>query len=247
MSEPSTSNESQDLRRSLDEIAHRYDPSDPSEEFDFYLKRLHLEVAGPWITGDHILEVGCATGELASLLRPLAKSYSIVEGSEANIEKTRERVPDARFHHCLWEEFAPSDRFSDIVCFNALEHAARPVQLLERMRAWLEVGGRLHVVVPNARSLHRLIGVEMGMIPTIDSLNESDRRIGHFRVYDIDTLRRDLFAGGFGIAHWQGLFLKMLSNRQMLEWNWDFIHALHIVGQRFPENCAELYVMAVQL
>jgi hypothetical protein len=35
----------------LEEIAARYDPSDPTREFDYYLKRLQIQAITPWLTG----------------------------------------------------------------------------------------------------------------------------------------------------------------------------------------------------
>jgi trans-aconitate methyltransferase len=230
----------------LDEIAARYDPSRPDLEFDYFLKRLHREVVGPWLRGERVLEMGCATGELTSLLAPLAKEYHVVEGSARNIDAARRRVPDVTFFHSLWEEFRPTTTYSDIVLCNALEHARDPVPLLANVREWLDVGGRIHVVVPNSESIHRHVGVAMGMLASTTSLSEADVRIGHYRVYSIDTLLKDVNASGFVSQHWQGIFFKVLSNPQMLGWDWELIHALHQVGQRFPAHCAELYVNAVR-
>lgn len=228
----------------LDEIASRYDPSNPEQEFDYYLKRLQVETAGPWLLGGRVLELGCATGELSSLLAPLAREYHVVEGSARNVDAARARVPDATFFHSLWEDFAPDAAYSDVVAFNALEHAAEPVAVLERARSWLEPGGRVHVVVPNGLSLHRLVGVEMGLLADALSLSEGDRAQGHFRNYTIDALRADVAVAGLDTLHWQGIFLKVLSNRQMLGWDWELIVALHRVAQQLPEHCAELYVCA---
>jgi SAM-dependent methyltransferase len=228
----------------LEAIAHDYDPSNPAEEFDYYTKRLHVEVMGPWLRGDHVLEMGCATGELTSLVAPLAKRYDVVEGSARNVEVASARVPNARFFTSLWEDFEPTERYTDILLVCALEHVAEPVPVLSRSAAWLAPGGRLHVVVPNADSLHRLVGVEMGILARRDDLSASDHRIGHRRVYDLDGLLADVKAGGLRPVHWQGIFLKVLSNAQMLGWDWSLIHALHGAGQHLPAHCAELYVVA---
>ena len=228
----------------LDRIAATYDPSNPDEEFDYFLKRLHREVVGPWLLGARVLEMGCSTGELTSLLSPLAKEYHVVEGSQKNIDVAKRRVPTGTYFHSLWEDFTPNTEYSDIVLSNALEHAREPVPLLERLRDWLGADGRIHIVVPNSESLHRHVGVAMGMLESSTALSESDLRIGHYRVYSIETLLADVRAAGLLPRHWQGIFLKVLSNRQMLGWNWELIHALHEVGQRLPAHCAELYVNA---
>jgi SAM-dependent methyltransferase len=230
----------------LDAIAARYDPSNPDEEFDYYLKRLQVATLKPWLKGHRMLELGCATGELTSLLAPLADEYHVVEGSQRNIDTARERVAEVEFVHSLWEEFTPQESYSDVVACNAVEHVADPLALLERARDWLEPDGRLHVVVPNGLSLHRLVGVEMGLLADPLRLSESDRAQGHFRNYTIDALQTDVTAAGLVTLHWQGIFLKVLSNRQMLGWDWDLIWALHQVVRRLPEHGAELYLVATR-
>lgn len=228
----------------LEAVSLDYDPSNPEEEFDYFTKRLHREVIAPWLLGDRVLEMGCATGELTSLMSPLAREYDVVEGSERNIEATRKRVPRARFFQSLWEDFEPSDTYSDILLVCGLEHVERPVDTIRRALEWLAPGGRMHVVVPNAGSIHRGVGVEMGILETRTSLSESDVRIGHRRVYDIDSLITDIRSAGLEPMHWQGVFFKVVSNRQMLGWDWALIRALHLVGQRLPSHCSEVYVIA---
>jgi 2-polyprenyl-3-methyl-5-hydroxy-6-metoxy-1,4-benzoquinol methylase len=228
----------------LTSVAERYDPSDPTKEFDYHLKRLHRLVMRPWLLGDRALEMGCATGELTSLLLPMCRRYEVVDGAESNVEAVRKRFDSVIAHHALFEEFAPEGVYSDIILNNALEHVVDPPAILRLAHSWLAPGGRVHITVPNADSLHRLVGVQMGMLETRTSLSESDVRIGHRRVYTIDTLRRDISTGGFDIMHWQGIFLKVLANAQMLEWSTDLILAMHEVGQNFPASCAEIYVVA---
>jgi SAM-dependent methyltransferase len=227
----------------LDEIAAAYDPSNPDVEFDYYLKRLQAAALEPWLRGGRVLELGCATGELSSLLAPLSDNYYVVEGSQRNIDAARSRVPTATFAHSLWEDFEPEHPFTDIVACNALEHAVDPLKLVRRTRDWLEPDGRLHVIVPNGLSLHRLVGVEMGMLREPLELSDADRAQGHVRNYTIDSLRADITGGGYDVAHCQGLFLKVLSNRQMLGWDWELIRAIDRVGRRLPEHCAELYLV----
>jgi trans-aconitate methyltransferase len=228
----------------LDAVAGVYDPSDPAEEFDWHLKRLHVGVLGPWLHGRRVLEMGCATGELTSLLAPLAEEYHIVEGSAQNVEAARKRVPSATFTHALWEDHSPDRPYSDVLLVCGLEHVEDPVGILRRARTWLEPGGRLHVIVPNADSLHRMVGVELGVLPDRTSLSHSDLRIGHRRVYTLDRLLGDVRAADLDVVTWEGIFLKVLSNAQMLGWDQALVEALHRVGRRFPAHCAELYVLA---
>jgi trans-aconitate methyltransferase len=228
----------------LDGIAERYDPTDAATEFDYWLKRLQADAVEPWVRGAAALELGCATGELTALLAPRCAAYDVVEGSARNIAAARQRVPGARYHHSLWEDFVPDGRYSDVIAFNALEHVEDPVGLLRSAGAWLEPGGRIHVAVPNALSLHRLIGVEMGLQPDPVSLTEADRAQGHHRNYTIDALLADLCAAGLHVLHWEGVFLKLLPNRQMVGWDPALITAIGRVGRRFGANGASLLAIA---
>jgi trans-aconitate methyltransferase len=228
----------------LDDIARHYDPSNPAEQFDFWLKRLQAQTVQRWLRGGRVLELGCATGELSSLLAPMSEVYDIVEGSPVNVEIARRRVPQANFVTSMWEEFEPAQQYSDIVAFNALEHVSDAVGLVRRMGSWLQPNGRLHIVVPNGLSLHRLVGVEMGFQPDPLSLTDGDRAQGHQTNYTIDALTADVRAGGLTVETWEPIFLKVLSNRQMLAWDWPLIQAMHSVARRVPEHAAELYVVA---
>lgn len=228
----------------LDAIARAYDPSDPAEQFDYWLKRLQARTIAPHLAGGRVLELGCATGELTSLLVPLADTYTVVEGSATNIATAAARLPDVEFVHSLWDDYTPGATFSDIVAFNAIEHAPEPVSLLARTASWLEPGGRLHVVVPNGLSLHRLVGVERGMLAEPTAVTPGDAAQGHLRNYTPDTITADIRAAGYEVLRWEGIFLKLVPNREMLGWEWDLICAVDQVAKRLPEHAAEIYVCA---
>ena len=61
--------------------------------------------------------------------------------------------------------------FDNIVLGHVLEHVERPVEILSRVKSWLSANGRVFALVPNARSLHRQMGVVMGLLDSEHSLN----------------------------------------------------------------------------
>ena len=227
----------------LDAIAENYDPSDPGASFDYQFKRLQAAALLPRMHGHRVLELGCATGELTALLAGQATRYDVVEGSERNIDAARRRVPHAQFVHAVWEELSSSNNYSDVLLVNALEHAQDPVDLLRRARTWLAADGRIHAMVPNGLSLHRLVGVELGQLRDPLGLSEGDIAQGHLRNYSIDALCADVREAGLRVVHWEGIFLKLLSNAQMLDWSPSLTDAIAAVGRRFPEHCAVLYAV----
>jgi SAM-dependent methyltransferase len=49
-----------------------------------------------------------------------------------------------------------ADSFDSIVCFNVLEHCARPWVVVENIHRWLKTGGKAFCMVPNAQRIHEL-------------------------------------------------------------------------------------------
>ncbi len=229
----------------LDNIAGSYDPSSPEKDFDYWFIRLNMEAMESHLTGRSVCELGCSTGLSTRLLASLVKELTVVEGSQDNITKAKKQATkNVRFVHSFWEDFQPEQSFSDVVAMRVLEHIDDPVALLKKMKQWILPGGRIHLVVPNARSLHRRVGLQMGLLKDLHELNARDLRVGHKRVYDREILFDHLRQAGCRVRHWEGIFLKPLSNDQLKSWPENLVRAFASVGKELPEWSAELYVCA---
>jgi 2-polyprenyl-3-methyl-5-hydroxy-6-metoxy-1,4-benzoquinol methylase len=226
-------------RERLERAAAWYDSR---RGLNYDLVRSAAEMICERATGPRLLELGCAQGVMTRALAARFPEVVVVEGAHAHAETARAILGDpARVHHCLFEEFEPDRWFDDIVMAGVLEHVADPVGLLCRAARWLEAGGSLHIVVPNAESLHRRIGVALGMLRRLDELNEGDRAMGHRRVYTWDLLKAHIEEGGLQIVAREGNFLKPLSNAQMERWPQALREAFRAVGRDLPQLCAEIY------
>lgn len=232
----------------MNEAAPKYAPESPENDFDYWLVRFNMEVAGDLIIGTNVLELGCFAGFSTSLLLERAQRLTVVDLSQENVDLTRKKLAAASDRMTLvcsaWEKFEPKEKFSDAVMWRGLEHVVEPVPLLRRIGTWLAPGGRLHIVVPNAQSLHRRVGLAMGLLGDVHELNDRDREVGHQRVYDRALLTRHLETAGFHLRRWEGVYLKPLSNSQMQGWDEPLIRAFFKVGRELPDYCAELYVCA---
>lgn len=230
----------------LDEIAAVYDAA---TDFDAVLTKYAWELLRPRLhRGTHVLEMGCSAGIMTGYLAAHAgvARLTVVDGSRKYLDdvhaKLRPReglVP--KLDHALFEDYQPQDRFDDVIMARAVEHLAEPRPVLEKVRGWLTDRGQLHVMVPNAWSFHRLIGVAMGMIPEVHTLHERDKAFGHHRVYDPELLRAELERAGWEVLETGGNCLKFLSNAQMMQFTPQLWEALHRVGEQFPERCTEIY------
>jgi SAM-dependent methyltransferase len=240
-----------DHKQRLDEIAAAYDPSSPRNDFDYWFVRLGFETIARNLADGPVLELGSSTGLMTQLLSEIVPELVVVEGSGANLEMTRQRIGGSprsgeprrvSYIQQLWQEYTPGREFDNILMVRGLEHIAEPVELLASVREWLTRSGRLHIIVPNARSLHRRIGVYMGLLRSLHDLHEGDRRVGHQRVYDRDLLFRHLKDAGLTPLHWEGIMLKPLANYQMLDWSEELIRAFYQAGRELPDYCGEIYV-----
>lgn len=232
---------SNDKAKHLDEIAVAYDPSDPALFFDYWFKRFEADAVRPWMNMENVLELGGATGESASLIAHDCRKYTVVEGSPVNCEILRHRLPRVEVIEKFWEDYVPSEKFSDIILFETLEHYSDPVSLLARCATWLQPGGRIHISVPNGESLHRRVAVKMGLQQTALELNENDVRQGHLRNYSRTLLENDVNRAGLKAIYSCGLFLKIVPNYMMLSWDEELLRGINALASDRIQDAAELF------
>jgi 2-polyprenyl-3-methyl-5-hydroxy-6-metoxy-1,4-benzoquinol methylase len=224
----------------LEQVADQYDSeSDFDRNFSEFAAQLILEE----FRGKSLLEIGCASGVMTRQFAGRVTDLHVVEGSEKYISAVRKALGDkVQCHRCLAHEFKPARLFDGIVMASLLEHVDAPVPLLQSAGSWLSPDGVLFVVVPNANSIHRQVGVAMGLLETTTAFTERDRLLGHRRVYTEDLLRQHLEEAGFSVCRRQGIMIKVVSNAQMAAWPDATVHALLEVGRGYTEIAAQIYM-----
>jgi len=223
----------------LDRISETY-KSD--QGLELLLLEADIDVILGRLSGKRILELGCANGVMTRVLAEQSLKIDVVEGSANYISYVRDLVGErVTFYHALFEDFEPEHLYDDIILASVLEHVEDPVGLVRNASNWLEPRGRIHVVVPNAMSLHRRLGVEIGVLSDVTELTESDMSIGHQRVYTQETLDRDLAAASLVILERRGILLKPLSNAQMDSWPSYVLDELFLAGELVPDWAAHIY------
>lgn len=220
------------------------------ESLYFQKCRRMVEAFSPYFQGNSALELGVADGEMTQHLINHFSDHTIVDGSKQHLKQTLEKmrglgIEGIKTVHRLFEEYQPHRKFDAIIMAHILEHLEDPVALLNRAKYWLTDNGRFFIAVPNANSLHRYVGVKLGMLERPDSLNEQDRIVGHCRVYFPDLFREHIRSAGLTIIKFGGLMVKPLSNRQIeSQWPKELIDAFFALSEDFPELCSEIYIIA---
>lgn len=113
---------------------------------------LHADTSYP--AGSRVLEAGCGTGAQTITLarRSPDARFTSVDLSERSLAEAKRRIAEAGFTHVDFQQgdiyqlpFEPESFDHIFVCF-VLEHLARPVDALRRLKTLLKTGGSITVI-----------------------------------------------------------------------------------------------------
>jgi 2-polyprenyl-3-methyl-5-hydroxy-6-metoxy-1,4-benzoquinol methylase len=198
-----------------------------------------------------VLDLGCGEGMIFTELVKLPFKHVVgVDASESYIRKLKRKLKHidkkaekVRLFTTRIGDFCPGEQFDFIIASGILEHVLEPVHILRRMKSMLKRSGRIIVIVPNALSFHRLLGVKMGIIENEYTLTPLDIKVGHRRYYDREKLVSDAVEAGLEVIESGGIMFKPFDNSRMQSLPEDIIEGLYKLGDDFPDNCAEIYLV----
>ncbi len=202
-----------------------------------------------------LLEVGC--GELPLFPNLPGVACTVVEPAAlfaAGARRLAADRPDVAVVEALAEDVDVDSLggLFDVVVVSCLLHEVPdPQRLLATARRALAPGGVLHVNVPNATSLHRLLAVAMGLIPDPAATSDTQRTMQQRTVYDAAGLDRELAEAGFAVRDRGSVLVKPFTHAQMQHLvdagflTPHLLDGLDALAQRLPELGSELWVDAV--
>jgi 2-polyprenyl-3-methyl-5-hydroxy-6-metoxy-1,4-benzoquinol methylase len=189
--------------------------------------------------GRSLLELGLGHGYSSLIFSRHYSAYTVIEGSNAVIQQFRVSHPDAAVDvRCAYfEDFVADTHYDHIVMGFILEHVDDPGQILRRYREFLAPHGSLFVAVPNCEALNKRFGYEAGLISNLETLSDADRLLGHQRLFTLQSLSDLCEREGFSIGSVEGIFLKPIATRQILELKLSdpLLEAMLKVGVDYPE------------
>jgi len=208
-----------------------------------FMTNATIELIKPLVSGKDVLNLGLGNGKTSQVLDQHVKSQIVVEGSGEIIRSFSFPSGRTDFIESYFEDYSPSKKFDVILANHVLEHVDDPVHLMRhKFTRWIKSDGVIFVTVPNAKSLHRLVGKQMGLLKSEYDLNQSDINAGHQRVYDIDHLLADILAAGLKTEDFGGYNLKITSLNQMKDWSQDLLNAIFEVSKQMPpEICTNIW------
>ncbi len=233
------------MKKDLNAVSSEYRPNAATEiESNLMLNWYPQRIISRFKHVSSLLELGLGHGFTAKIFSKACDHYVVLDGSTVVIDQFRQSTPDfiGEIVDTYFEDYIPNQQFDVIVMGFVLEHVDDPDLILKRYRDYLSPGGKLYVAVPNAKSMNRRLGLELGLIDDIYSLNANDLALGHQRQYCRDTLTQAVNRSGYRVSHEEGIYLKPLP-LGVLKTLDDFegnLQAMLKVGIEFPDLCVGL-------
>ena len=233
------------MKKDLNAVSSEYRPNAATEiENNLMLNWYPKRIIDRFNHVPSLLELGLGHGFTAKIFSKACDRYVVLDGSTVVIEQFRHNEPDfyGEIIETYFEDYRPDQKFDIIVMGFVLEHVDDPDFILKRYREFLSPSGKLYVAVPNAKSMNRRLGLELGLIDDIYSLNANDLALGHQRQYRRDTLKEAATRAGYSVSHEEGIYLKPLP-LGVLKTLDDFkanLQAMLSVGVDFPDLCVGL-------
>lgn len=243
------------MNENLDDYRQAYTPQFAYHHDEGLLLRAYSSAVVEKLRGRaglRLLSLGIGGQTVSATLRDRLKpvEYHIVEGSAEIIRAYTQATnpPDnVIIHHAYFEKVElPAAAFDAIEMGFVLEHVDDPALILRRFRGFLKPQGMLFTAVPNARSLHRLLGHSAGFLPDLYALSPSDRALGHKRYFDAGSFRSLVEESGYVVTQQSGLVLKPLTTAQLQSLSLDPLieQAFIDVGYPLPDICNGIMLVA---
>jgi SAM-dependent methyltransferase len=207
-----------------------------------------------------LLEIGC--GELPLFVDLPDVTSVVVEPTPAFADRAR-GLAEGRSGVTVVEGYAEDvaeqaggdtgalgGRFDMVVVSCLLHEVPDPQRLLAAARTLCARPGVVHVNVPSARSLHRLLAVAMGLIPDPATESEVQRTMQQRTVYDAAGLEQELTRAGFVVRDRGSIFVKPFTHAQMQRLvdegslTTEMLDGLDRLAEMLPDLGSELWVDA---
>ncbi len=203
------------------------------------IRRYNLE-------GKSALEVGCGSGFSTERLCGLFEDIEVIEPSAKNIELLRRRVPGITCHNVLLEGFESIRKYDFVFFLNVIEHVEDPISSLQALTHLVKDEGLIFISAPNCMSLNRRAGYKMGLLKSYDQMAPKDYEVGHRRLYTVNMLIDHCGQAGLKVLAMKGIYLKPLSETQMLRLGDEVVRAFYALGEEDPHLCACLLAVATK-
>lgn len=138
--------------------------------------------------------------------------------------------------------------FDFIILSSVLHELDEPQKMLNAISQLCNENTVVHINVPNANSLHRLIAIETGLISDIHEQSAQMKIMQRRRTYDMNLLSEEIRKAGLTISDSGSYFIKPFTHLQMEKCldegiiDENVIIGLDKLTKYLPDFGAEIYV-----
>lgn len=243
------------MQRDIIEYEERY--SEDAFGFEKYKvifrRRKILEAINRYQPGA-VLEIGCGLEPLFCYDKD--RKYTVIEPSKKFYERALYLSRQNSHVTCIrgfFEETASAlqernERYDMVVCSALLHEVERPESLLKAIKEVCSGETIIHINVPNMYSMHRLLGVETGILSDIFDKSEGNIRLRQHTNFDLQKLKTMVEGNGMTVEEEGSYFVKPFSHRQMQEMmenqiiNESVLEGLYRLAEHMPQFGSEIYV-----
>lgn len=218
-------------------------------------KKMMLKQCSKYIHGN-ILEIGCGL-EPFFLECQHFEQMVIVEPSKMFADNARKlarqkdlpvKVIDGFLEEKISEIQEMGIAFDFIILSSLLHEVDEPQKMLSAVRELCYDNTVLHINVPNAKSFHRLLAVEMGLIRDAYVASQRNIMLQQRCVYDMETLQAEIAQAGFVPLDSGSYFIKPFTHSQMQRcfdegiFDKRLLDGLEGMIKYFPEYGGEIFI-----
>jgi Methylase involved in ubiquinone/menaquinone biosynthesis len=225
----------------------------PFEEYQIrYRRKKVIEIVEKY-PHDRILEVGCG-------LRPLFfdfddyREMTVVEPSDVfvnNALKSDRLSPKVMVKKGFLEAILgelENNEYDYIVVTSLLHEVEDPTKLLKTLKSLCSNSTVIHIVVPNAFSIHRLIAYKMGMIDDVHNQSMMQKLMLQNSTFDLCSLSELVKALEFEVLEKGSFFPKFFTHKQMQKMmdqgiiSEEVLDGMYALEEYLPEYGSEIYI-----
>jgi hypothetical protein len=147
-------------------------------------------------------------------------------------------------------ESASAEEFDLVILSGVLHEMLNTREELSSIYSRLSCNGRLFIVTPNNQSIHRLLGVFLGILENTSTLTSTEIMMQQHSNYSLDSLKGLLKESGFTVDLALTNFLKPHTHKQMQTWVDEGLlteaklQSLYELSEAFEPYNSEMFILA---
>jgi protein-L-isoaspartate O-methyltransferase len=203
--------------------------------------------------GATALEIGAG---VSSPISELSKDFIVtsLEPIETLYKKNTEKFPEINFINETLDSYSNHTKlqFDFILLSSVLHEMPKPLEALKQIRNLLTPKGYCVINVPNNRSLHRILGKELGILKDLDSLTDTEIKMQQSKNYSTKSLTDLVWTSGMEIEMVTTWFIKPNSHANMQEaidsgnLTSQDLEDLYEISRLFPQYGSEIFMVVTR-